>query len=199
MAQNIDELISLLQSRGNRNARELTPDEQLMQMMNQRKADYMYNQARSSSGGGDPYAGVVPMRTGDPMALVAERLGKIRGAMDFNMGSLMPGNASRVNADLRQQAGPLEDLMRSYEDKSGLERQLMEEQIRQLRLGGKADRRASSRNSALQKQAMRMQMQQQPQMRLVDPFKELREMAIKRGKKYLSIENPHLASSLDDY
>lgn len=182
----LEELIRLM---GNRRQ---SVDAQVEANRNQSKADAMFDAGQGSGGGGDPWGGVGKLGTSDPMAVLMERIGKLRGAMEFNQGSAMRGNAGRMNADMRAQLGPLEELMARYQSREDLERRKLEEEIRQMRESGKSARRSEAASRA----QMRSMSRNMPEMRTIDPYAEARAASIAAGKKYTDIEAPHLVSSL---
>lgn len=141
------------------------------------------------------WGGVGSLQTNDPLAIILERLGKLRGASEFNKGSLAKGTSGRLNADMRAQMSALEQALQGYQDDNSLQQEMMREQIRQMKLSGKAERRALARKSAIEKR--QLEQSGNRQYSVSDPYRNLRESAISAARKYLNIDSPHLISSLD--
>lgn len=151
----------------------------------QRRPTYQGGDAGGAPGG---YEGVGHLNTQDPATLLAERIGKLRGAMKFSSGSLMPSRSHRMIADMREQLGPLDSLAAQMGMGSGLA--------------------ASTRKGKPGVKAKQMP-RSQPQPRLEDPGYRMEERkeetnqygdipydVLESAMRYLRQINPHLFSNL---
>lgn len=159
--------------------------------------------APQGGGGQDqpfPMGLAVPTRdltTQDPISLLAERLGKIRGAQSFNRGSLETGPAMRENEDLQDQAGPIEQALRGNEQEQSLRSQLLAAQVKQAERLPLTGPRGPHTNGTVVGG-----MPQSPSLlggalsMGSDPLTNAHLAALDAAMKYLKINKPHLFSSL---
>lgn len=188
-APSIEQLMARIRAEGDRNRAITEPD------ANQQQAELRRAMQAGTGGVNTPARFLSGNQTdfgeiSDPIGQIAARIGQLRSRQRYNQNNPSADPHSRDIAN--DEIAPLQALLDSYMSKmSAPAQQAAAPRDPSPQGAGFAE------NPSQQRAQFQMDMQrQQPQTRVVDPYKDVREAAIKAAMKYLNINNPHLLSSL---
>lgn len=190
-APSIEQLMARIRAEGDRNRAITEPD------ANQQQAELRRAMQAGTGGVNTPARFLSGNQTdfgdiSDPIGQIAARIGQLRSRQRANQNNPSADPHSRDIAN--DEIAPLQALLDSYMSR-------MSSQSQQQSVAAPRDSSPQgagfAENPSVQRAQFQMDMQrQQPQTRVVDPYKDVRESAIKAAMKYLNINNPHLLSSL---